>query len=384
MSDNDPGKTEKDPLDLFDQAICRICLSGDEEKTPGDEDLGRLCSPCKCSGTNAFVHVKCFEQWTKSRLGTMSASSCGTCHFRYEYDITAYKIGRCKPLSARHILVWVDAAHERRIFRDPDGPPVFRTPKLLRYFLVNAGDMIIDGSSSFGHFFGDCTYSNSRNDTWTVEINNFPQSSLENADLEDIDIRPIAVKRQNETMCHSYWGYKGGEDAALLSNLVGSAFRGALIAGWAVLFHFMLVRPFYNWARALLAVSRGFLLAPPSERLGDLVFANQVFTAGTMLLFDYEVKIDHFREVNITIDDDARTMQISTQLPRLFTKARWISPADTLFSLPQAVGLIWNVLAVVLAFALLHESVTLYIERLKARKGRLLDYREVCSKAQQA
>mmetsp|Transcript_7465 Transcript_7465/g.12619 ORF Transcript_7465/g.12619 Transcript_7465/m.12619 type:complete len:123 (-) Transcript_7465:1104-1472(-) len=38
--------------------MCRICF-GEQE----DEESSPLISPCKCSGSMKFVHLKCLRQW---------------------------------------------------------------------------------------------------------------------------------------------------------------------------------------------------------------------------------------------------------------------------------------------------------------------------------
>jgi E3 ubiquitin-protein ligase DOA10 len=40
---------------------CRICLGEDSEP----ENL--LISPCKCSGTMKFIHVKCLQEWLNGK-----------------------------------------------------------------------------------------------------------------------------------------------------------------------------------------------------------------------------------------------------------------------------------------------------------------------------
>lgn len=41
---------------------CRICLS--ESAEPGNP----FFSPCVCSGTMKYVHIKCLQRWLKSKL----------------------------------------------------------------------------------------------------------------------------------------------------------------------------------------------------------------------------------------------------------------------------------------------------------------------------
>ncbi len=48
---------------------CRICLSD----TPDPDDP--FFSPCKCTGTMKYIHVKCLQQWLKSKLHTKHSSN---------------------------------------------------------------------------------------------------------------------------------------------------------------------------------------------------------------------------------------------------------------------------------------------------------------------
>lgn len=43
---------------------CRICLC--EQAEPDNP----LVNPCKCAGTMKYIHIKCLQQWLKSRLQT--------------------------------------------------------------------------------------------------------------------------------------------------------------------------------------------------------------------------------------------------------------------------------------------------------------------------
>ena len=43
---------------------CRICL-GEE-----NEDENELISPCKCSGTMKYIHLKCLQEWINGKKST--------------------------------------------------------------------------------------------------------------------------------------------------------------------------------------------------------------------------------------------------------------------------------------------------------------------------
>lgn len=51
---------------------CRYCFMGADEA-----DKGALCSPCACSGSQAFVHLQCLQRWQSSTL--LAAASNEVC-----------------------------------------------------------------------------------------------------------------------------------------------------------------------------------------------------------------------------------------------------------------------------------------------------------------
>lgn len=68
--------------------ICRICLEAD-----GYEDFGSLISPCKCSGTAAYVHRKCLDAW-RAECVTRNPdilTACNECQFPYKLSHDATK-----------------------------------------------------------------------------------------------------------------------------------------------------------------------------------------------------------------------------------------------------------------------------------------------------
>lgn len=62
--------------------MCRICL--------GDEDDGRLISPCLCKGTMRFVHVECLTQWRTTSQNKESFFACDSCQYRYSFRRPAW------------------------------------------------------------------------------------------------------------------------------------------------------------------------------------------------------------------------------------------------------------------------------------------------------
>jgi hypothetical protein len=75
----------------FQEASCRICFAGTEE--------GTLFTPCLCSGSMKYVHVKCLETWRKR--GPMNARfECPQCHYRYNFS----KFSIAKVLNSRWLV----------------------------------------------------------------------------------------------------------------------------------------------------------------------------------------------------------------------------------------------------------------------------------------
>jgi hypothetical protein len=70
---------------------CRICFAGTEE--------GTLFTPCLCSGSMKYVHVKCLEMWRKA--GPMNARfECPQCHYRYKLS----NFSMAKVLNSRWLM----------------------------------------------------------------------------------------------------------------------------------------------------------------------------------------------------------------------------------------------------------------------------------------
>ena len=60
-----------DEITLF----CRICLEEDEKEN--------LIYPCKCTGTNKYVHKRCLNEWRASSDNRDNFDRCEICHHRY-------------------------------------------------------------------------------------------------------------------------------------------------------------------------------------------------------------------------------------------------------------------------------------------------------------
>ena len=58
---------------------CRICL---EE----EENLDKLISPCRCSGTSKYVHIDCLKRWRYQDIDAPGFYKCMECNYIYEYN----------------------------------------------------------------------------------------------------------------------------------------------------------------------------------------------------------------------------------------------------------------------------------------------------------
>ncbi|WVQ81186.1 hypothetical protein IAT38_003308 [Cryptococcus sp. DSM 104549] len=75
-------KPEPDPAadaEPLDERQCRICFAGAEEQ----DMMGRLISPCMCSGTMRYVHVECINAWRGTGTHARAYMECPQCHFKY-------------------------------------------------------------------------------------------------------------------------------------------------------------------------------------------------------------------------------------------------------------------------------------------------------------
>ena len=65
---------------MTDSKTCRICLE-EEENTIKNE---KWLQPCKCRGTQTWIHQSCLDSWIRS-ANNFSPGSCAVCHERYNH-----------------------------------------------------------------------------------------------------------------------------------------------------------------------------------------------------------------------------------------------------------------------------------------------------------
>ncbi|TVU34413.1 hypothetical protein EJB05_16245 [Eragrostis curvula] len=75
-------------------ATCRICL--ESSSGPGSE----LISPCKCKGTQQFVHRSCLDHWRAVKEGT-AFSHCSECKAQYHLRVQILEGSRCRKMKFR-------------------------------------------------------------------------------------------------------------------------------------------------------------------------------------------------------------------------------------------------------------------------------------------
>ena len=59
---------------------CRICFD-----VGSDGEQGPLFRPCRCSGSMAWVHRECLDQWRRSSVNPRSFFRCDNCLFEYRF-----------------------------------------------------------------------------------------------------------------------------------------------------------------------------------------------------------------------------------------------------------------------------------------------------------
>lgn len=118
---------------------CRICLGE-------DEDLSNpMLRPCLCSGSMAYVHLSCLNQWRLNGVNPKSVFECPQCRFSYRFEdkTWAFRVARLlgQPGSAHAatVLVLVAAVWLAGFLPDPlDLPPIARGNRWLKGSVVVA------------------------------------------------------------------------------------------------------------------------------------------------------------------------------------------------------------------------------------------------------
>ena len=57
--------------------ICRICLEPD--------NIDNMFSPCKCSGTQKYVHKKCLNNWRRQSVDNDNYKRCNECLTEFKF-----------------------------------------------------------------------------------------------------------------------------------------------------------------------------------------------------------------------------------------------------------------------------------------------------------
>mmetsp|Transcript_5868 Transcript_5868/g.6748 ORF Transcript_5868/g.6748 Transcript_5868/m.6748 type:complete len:274 (+) Transcript_5868:13-834(+) len=79
-SNEETEEVNLEELENPDERICRICFEG------GDYgENGHLFRPCLCSGTSAWVHMECLDQWRRSSTNPKSFYRCDQCQYEYKF-----------------------------------------------------------------------------------------------------------------------------------------------------------------------------------------------------------------------------------------------------------------------------------------------------------
>ncbi len=68
--------SESSPLSVTDQ--CRICLD--------DDKPSNMIFPCRCAGTNLYVHDHCLKQWIILSENPEYKTKCPTCQYTYKMN----------------------------------------------------------------------------------------------------------------------------------------------------------------------------------------------------------------------------------------------------------------------------------------------------------
>lgn len=71
---------------------CRICLDDEEDENECDP----LISPCRCKGSQQWVHRKCLDEWRANNADHVAFSKCMECLTDYRLAYHGPSAGRCE------------------------------------------------------------------------------------------------------------------------------------------------------------------------------------------------------------------------------------------------------------------------------------------------
>ena len=83
-----------------EQNVCRICLCTENEDNEefNPTDINPLISPCKCTGTISYIHLKCLRGWLESKctrkvhrkhvMVKFKKMDCELCKVTFPYKVT--------------------------------------------------------------------------------------------------------------------------------------------------------------------------------------------------------------------------------------------------------------------------------------------------------
>lgn len=79
-----PSRLPRALGDICDDRVCRICFG----------QGGRLISPCRCSGTQRWVHTICLTRWRDHSSGVRESNSCEICRSFYRMRPPPFVVGQ--------------------------------------------------------------------------------------------------------------------------------------------------------------------------------------------------------------------------------------------------------------------------------------------------
>lgn len=98
ISNENHSKNKEDYKDYEEfTKICKICLDNDESD---------LISPCKCSGSQKYVHKDCLNSWMQKKFTDFEKACCEMCKSKYNIKVV-YKRKCKRSHSDREVFVFL-------------------------------------------------------------------------------------------------------------------------------------------------------------------------------------------------------------------------------------------------------------------------------------